>query len=196
MVKPGFSKLSMNSSAAKTSWCSQIYNLWAEKEQKLSSLRYLILRKLCHIVEKNRTSWEQKWKRFLSHFHSCASPWRTWRLKRSHIRRISNYNSKIISIIYSDNTRRNSTVDHILEEPSFCTFFFHHISYSVFLWLTLIVAESEILKELHQTLKLLLTIRLKRLFQKLPKVISRLKKLGKTLTCGACIWNFFVKCTI
>lgn len=42
----------MNSSVAKTSCCSWIYNLWTEKEQKLSSLRYLISRKLCHTVEK------------------------------------------------------------------------------------------------------------------------------------------------
>lgn len=60
--KTGFSKLSTNCSAAKTSWCSQIYNLWTEKKQKLSSLRYLISRnpyhtliKCAHPVSKSET---------------------------------------------------------------------------------------------------------------------------------------------
>lgn len=143
---------------------------------------------------KTCTFWEQEWKRFLSHFHSYTVPWRTWRLKRSHIRRTSNYNSKRISIIYSDNTRKKPTIDQIVKEPNFCTFFFHHISYSAFLWLILVVAESEILEELHQTLKLrALTINLKSLSQRLHKVISRLKKLGKTLNAGDCLWNFFIR---
>jgi len=125
----------VNSSADKDSWCSQIYNLWTEKEQKLSSQRYLILKRLPYSWE-TCTCWEQKWKRFLSHFHSCVVPWRIWRLMRSHIRRTRNYNSKRISIIHSDNTRRNPAVDQILEEPSFCAYFFHHISNSVYLWHT------------------------------------------------------------